>query len=102
MKTLPCGCGLGGGVAREPDRLRTAAENFAGGIIGALGEGGACPPKVFVEKCRDEFAFRAQKRVPPPMPPEYTPEELIEEQTIRETSLPRDPGWEKAGLAGRI
>jgi len=33
------------------------------------------------------------------MPPEYTPEELIEEATISATSLPRDPGWEKAGTA---
>jgi NADH-quinone oxidoreductase subunit F len=93
---------LGGGVTQDPDTLKTVADNIAGRTICAFGEACAWPTQSFVEKFRDEFASRAQKPVPPPMPPEYTPEELIEEQTIDETSLPRDPGWEKAGVAGRI
>jgi NADH-quinone oxidoreductase subunit F len=93
---------LGGGVTQDPDTLKTVADNIAGRTICAFGEACAWPTQSFVEKFRDEFASRAQKPVPPPMPPEYTPEELIDELTIPETSLPRDPGWEKAGVAGRI
>jgi NADH-quinone oxidoreductase subunit F len=93
---------LGGGVTQDPDTLKTVADNIAGRTICAFGEACAWPTQSFVEKFRDEFAARAQKPVPPPMPPEYTPEELIEEATISATSLPRDPGWEKAGTAGRI
>jgi NADH-quinone oxidoreductase subunit F len=93
---------LGGGVVQDPDTLKTVADNIAGRTICAFGEACAWPTQSFVEKFRDEFAARAQKPVPPPMPPEYTPEELIEEPTIPATPLPRDPGWEKAGVAGRI
>ena len=93
---------LGGGVVQDPDTLKTVADNIAGRTICAFGEACAWPTQSFVEKFRDEFAARAQKPVPPPMPPEYTPEELIEEPTIPVTPLPRDPGWEKAGVAGRI
>jgi NADH-quinone oxidoreductase subunit F len=93
---------LGGGVTQDPDTLKTVADNIAGRTICAFGEACAWPTQSFVEKFRDEFAARAQKPVPPPMPPEYTPGELIAEQTITETPLPRDPGWEKAGTAGRI
>jgi NADH-quinone oxidoreductase subunit F len=93
---------LGGGVVQDPDTLKTVADNIAGRTICAFGEACAWPTQSFVEKFHDEFASRAQKPVPPAMPPEYTPEELIEEPTIRQTSLPRDPGWEKAGVAGRI
>ncbi|HEX4631600.1 MAG TPA: NADH-quinone oxidoreductase subunit NuoF [Chthoniobacterales bacterium] len=93
---------LGGGVTQDPDTLKTVADNIAGRTICAFGEACAWPTQSFVEKFRDEFAARAQKPVPPPMPPEFTPEELIDESTIPATSLPRDPGWEKAGVAGRI
>src|SRR5437764_2158657 len=92
----------GGGVTQDPDTLKNVADNIAGRTICAFGEACACPTQSFVEKFRAEFAARAQKPVPPPMPPEYTPEELIEEQTIAETPLTRDPGWDKAGTAGRI
>jgi NADH-quinone oxidoreductase subunit F len=93
---------LGGGVVQDPDTLKTVADNIAGRTICAFGEACAWPTQSFVDKFRDEFASRAQKPVPPPMPPEYTPEELIEQPTIPATPLPRDPGWEKAGVAGRI
>ncbi|PYI90665.1 MAG: NADH-quinone oxidoreductase subunit NuoF [Verrucomicrobia bacterium] len=93
---------LGGGVVQDPDTLKNVADNIAGRTICAFGEACAWPTQSFVEKFRDEFTARSRKPVPPPMPPEYTPEELITEQTITETSLPRDPGWEKAGAAGRI
>jgi NADH-quinone oxidoreductase subunit F len=93
---------LGGGVVQDPDTLKTVADNIAGRTICAFGEACAWPTQSFVEKFRDEFAARSQKPVPPAMPPEYTPGELIDELTIAETPLPRDPGWEKAGTAGRI
>src|SRR5438067_10580192 len=93
---------LGGGVVQDPETLKTVADNIAGRTICAFGEACAWPTQSFVEKFKDEFASRSQKPVPPAMPPEYTSEELIDEQIIRETSLPRDPGWEKAGVAGRI
>jgi NADH-quinone oxidoreductase subunit F len=93
---------LGGGVVQDPDVLKNVADNIAGRTICAFGEACAWPTQSFVDKFRHEFEARAQKPVPPPMPPEYTPEELIEEPTIAATPLPRDPGWEKAGPAGRI
>jgi hypothetical protein len=40
--------------------------------------------------------------MPPPLPPEYTPEELIEEESIPTVPMAHDPGWEKAGAAGTI
>jgi hypothetical protein len=40
--------------------------------------------------------------VPPPLPPEYTPDELIEEESIPTIAMAHDPGWEKAGDAGII
>jgi NADH-quinone oxidoreductase subunit F len=102
MKKITDRMMLGGGVVQDPDTLKTVADNIAGRTICAFGEACAWPTQSFVDKFRDEFAARAQKPVPPPMPPEFTPEELIEESTIPATSLPRDPGWEKAGTAGRI
>jgi len=93
---------LGGGVLEDPDTLKTVADNIAGRTICAFGEACAWPTQSFVEKFRAEFASRAQKPTPPPMPPEYTPGELIEQATNPATPLPRDPGWEQAGVAGRI
>jgi len=40
--------------------------------------------------------------VPPPLPPEYTPEELIAEEEILTASLAHDSGWEKAGRPGTV
>src|SRR5256885_1080000 len=101
MKKITSRMLLGGGVVRDPETLKNIADNIAGRTICAFGEACAWPTQSFVEKFAEEFAQRAQKPIPPAMPPEYTPEELIAESTIRETSLPRDPGWEKPGGAGR-
>ncbi len=60
------------------------------------------PTQSFVEKFPEEFAARAQKPVPPALPPEYTPEELIEAESIQAVPMAHDPGWEKAGAAGII
>src|SRR5438874_5504265 len=93
---------LGGGVMQDPATLRTIADNIAGRTICAFGEACAWPTQSFVEKFPEDFAARAKKSAPPPLPPEYTPEELIEEEQIPTAPMAHDPGWEKAGAAGTI
>jgi NADH-quinone oxidoreductase subunit F len=93
---------LGGGVVQDPSTLKSIGDNIAGRTICAFGEACAWPTQSFVEKFPEEFATLAQKAVPPPLPPEFTPEELISEETIPVTPLAHDPGWEKAGSAGTI
>jgi NADH-quinone oxidoreductase subunit F len=93
---------LGGGVTEDPRTLKTIGDNIAGRTICAFGEACAWPTQSFVEKFPEEFAARATKNTPPPLPPEITPQELIEEGTIPTAPMTRDPGWEKAGTAGMI
>ena len=93
---------LGGGVVQDPQTLKTIGDNIAGRTICAFGEACAWPTQSFVQKFPEEFAARAQKPVPPPLPPEINAEELIEEEKIPTTPLAHDPGWEKAGSAGTI
>jgi NADH-quinone oxidoreductase subunit F len=87
----------GGGVTEDPRTLKTIGDNIAGRTICAFGEACAWPTQSFVEKFPEEFAARATKPMPPALPPEYTPEELIEEHQIPTSPLAHDPGWEKAG-----
>jgi NADH-quinone oxidoreductase subunit F len=72
----------GGGVERDPDILKGVADNIAGKTICAFGEACSWPTQSFVTKFREEFASKARKPLPPPMPPEYNPDELIEKETI--------------------
>jgi NADH-quinone oxidoreductase subunit F len=92
----------GGGVVEDPKTLKTIGDNIAGRTICAFGEACAWPTQSFVEKFPEEFAARAKKPVPPPLPPEYTPKELIEEEEIPIVPMAHDPGWEKAGAKGTI
>jgi NADH-quinone oxidoreductase subunit F len=92
----------GGGVVEDPKTLKTIGDNIAGRTICAFGEACAWPTQSFVEKFPEEFATRAQKPTPPPLPPEYTSEELIAEESIPTVPMARDPGWEKAGAKGTI
>ena len=92
----------GGGVTEDPKTLKSIGDNIAGRTICAFGEACAWPTQSFVEKFPEEFAALAQKPVPPPLPPEYTSEELIEEEVIPTVPMAHDPGWEKAGAAGTI
>jgi NADH-quinone oxidoreductase subunit F len=87
----------GGGVTEDPRTLKTIGDNIAGRTICAFGEACAWPTQSFVEKFPEEFAAHARKSVPPPLPPEDTPRELIEREQIPTSPLARDPGWEKAG-----
>ncbi|MDQ3621297.1 MAG: NADH-quinone oxidoreductase subunit NuoF [Verrucomicrobiota bacterium] len=86
----------GGGVEQDPDTLKNVADNIAGKTICAFGEACAWPTQSFVEKFRDEFLAKAQKPIPPPMPPEYTPQELVKHDQIevvydRRTGSPLAP-----------
>jgi NADH-quinone oxidoreductase subunit F len=93
---------LGGGVMQDPTTLKTVADNIAGRTICAFGEACAWPTQSFVEKFPEDFAARATKSAPPPLPPEYTPEELIAEEQIPTVPLAHNPGWEKAGASGVV
>ncbi|MEO6871588.1 MAG: NADH-quinone oxidoreductase subunit NuoF [Chthoniobacterales bacterium] len=93
---------LGGGATQDPATLKNVADNIAGRTICAFGEACAWPTQSFVSKFPDEFASRAKKPVPPPLPPEYTPGELIAEEVIDTSSLAHDPGWDIAGSAGMV
>jgi NADH-quinone oxidoreductase subunit F len=92
----------GGGVVEDPKTLKTIGDNIAGRTICAFGEACAWPTQSFVEKFPEEFAARAQKPLPPPLPPEYTSEELIHNESIPTVRMAHDPGWEKAGAKGTI
>ncbi len=92
----------GGGVTQDPATLKNVADNIAGRTICAFGEACAWPTQSFLEKFPDEFASRSEKPMPPPLPPEYTSEELISDEAIISVPLVRDPGWDKAGKAGMI
>ena len=93
---------LGGGVVQDPATLKTVADNIAGRTICAFGEACAWPTQSFVDKFPEDFAARAKKSAPPPLPPEYTAEELIANGKISTVPLAHDPGWEKAGEAGVV
>ena len=92
----------GGGVTQDPATLKNVADNIAGRTICAFGEACAWPTQSFLDKFPEDFAERAKKPVPPPLPPEYTSEELIAEKEIPTVPLAHDPGWEKAGAPGTI
>jgi NADH-quinone oxidoreductase subunit F len=90
----------GGGTEKDPDTLKNVADNIAGKTICAFGEACAWPTQSFVLKFREEFTGKAQKAEPPPMPPEYTSDELIEHATIetihdRRTNSPLAPAATK-------
>jgi NADH-quinone oxidoreductase subunit F len=84
----------GGGTERDPDQLKTIGDNIAGKTICAFGEACSWPTQSFVLKFREEFVGKAQKPVPPPMPPEYMPEELIKNDKIDPVPAPRGNGHE--------
>jgi NADH-quinone oxidoreductase subunit F len=84
----------GGGTERDPDQLKTIGDNIAGKTICAFGEACSWPTQSFVQKFREEFVAKAQKPLPPPMPPEYNPTELIKNDQIIPVPAPRGKGDE--------
>src|SRR5438477_10769427 len=89
-------------MQQDPATPKTGADNIAGHTICAIREARPSPTQSFVQKFPEDFATRAKKSAPPPLPPEYTPEELIAKGKISTVPLAHDPGWEKAGTAGTI
>jgi len=84
----------GGGTERDPDMLKQIGDNIAGKTICAFGEACSWPTQSFVAKFRDEFVGKSQKQLPPPMPPEYTSEELVANDKIEPVAAPRGNGQE--------
>lgn len=79
----------GGGTERDADQLKTIGDNIAGKTICAFGEACSWPTQSFVLKFREEFTAKAHKPLPPPMPPEYTREELIANEKVEPIPAPR-------------
>jgi hypothetical protein len=92
----------GGGVVEDPKTLKTIGDNIAGRTICAFGEACAWPTQSFVEKFPEEFATRAQKPIPPPLPPEYTSRRINRGRIDSHRPHGPRPGWEKAGAKGTI
>jgi len=84
----------GGGTDKDPAVLVNVADNIAGKTICAFGEACAWPTQSFVAKFQEEFAAKATKPQPPPMPPEYTPDELVKDEAIQTIPAPRGNGHE--------
>jgi NADH-quinone oxidoreductase subunit F len=84
----------GGGTEQDPDQLKRIGDNIAGKTICAFGEACSWPTQSFVAKFREEFTAKAHKPLPPPMPPEYTSEELIANEKIEAVPAPRGNGSE--------
>jgi NADH-quinone oxidoreductase subunit F len=104
MKKITDRMMLGGGVVEDPRTLVNVADNIAGRTICAFGEACAWPTQSFVAKFQEEFEAKAAKPVPPPLPPEYTPGELIDDEDgiIETVPLAHNPGWEHAGAKGTV
>jgi hypothetical protein len=65
------------------------ADNIAGKTICAFGEACSWPTQSFLAKFPEEFAVKATKPLPPPMPPEYNTTELQQNETIEAVPAPR-------------
>src|SRR5688572_12273565 len=79
----------GGGTEKDPATLKTVADNIAGKTICAFGEACSWPTQSFLAKFPEEFAGKAQKPLPPPMPPEYNARELTEKPVVPAVPAPR-------------
>jgi NADH-quinone oxidoreductase subunit F len=91
----------GGGVQNDANVLKSVADNIAGRTICAFGEACSWPTQSFIAKFKDEFDARAQKPLPPPTPPEYLPEQLVEHNRIPTIKEPHSAGQdEKVAVAG--
>jgi hypothetical protein len=82
----------GGGVTGDANTLKTVADNIAGRTICAFGEACAWPTQSFLAKFKSDFEARATKPVPPPMPPEILPEQLIAHAEIATLHGPHSDG----------
>src|SRR5438094_10589619 len=92
MKKITDRMRAGGGVERDTALLKNVADNIAGRTICAFGEACSWPMQSFVAKFKDEFDSHAKKPMPPPMPPEYTRDELIAKDKIESIPGAREQG----------
>jgi NADH-quinone oxidoreductase subunit F len=94
MKKITDRIVAGGGVDKDPATLKSVADNIAGKTICAFGEACSWPTQSFLAKFQEEFVAKAQKPIPPPMPPEYNVDELIHNESVPTVSAPRGNGRE--------
>ncbi len=94
MKKITDRIVAGGGVETDPATLKSVADNIAGKTICAFGEACSWPTQSFLAKFKEEFSAKSLKPLPPPMPPEYTRDELIEHDSIPAIRAPRGNGHE--------
>jgi NADH-quinone oxidoreductase subunit F len=78
----------------DVDMLETVANQIEGKTICAFGEACSWPTQSFLAKFKEEFSAKSHKAVPPPMPPEYTRDELIAHDSIPAVTAPRGNGHE--------
>lgn len=94
MKKITDRIVAGGGVESDPATLKNVADNIAGKTICAFGEACSWPTQSFLAKFKEEFSAKSLKATPPPMPPEYTRDELIANDVIPAVRAPRGNGHE--------
>ncbi|MEY5026939.1 MAG: NADH-quinone oxidoreductase subunit NuoF [Verrucomicrobiota bacterium] len=94
MKKITDRIVAGGGVEKDPETLKSVADNIAGKTICAFGEACSWPTQSFLAKFKEEFAAKARKPLPPPMPPEYNVPELLANESIPAVAAPRGNGKE--------
>jgi len=94
MKKITDRIVAGGGVESDPATLKNVADNIAGKTICAFGEACSWPTQSFLAKFKEEFSAKSLKAIPPPMPPEYTRDELIANDVIPAVRAPRGNGHE--------
>src|SRR5437667_9884237 len=96
MKKITDRMWRGGGSGEAQENLKPCGDNIAGRTICAFGEACAWQTQSFVKKFPEELPARAQKPMPPPLPPEYTSDELVKEESIPTVPMAHYPGWEKS------
>jgi NADH-quinone oxidoreductase subunit F len=94
MKKITDRIVAGGGVEKDPETLKNVADNIAGKTICAFGEACSWPTQSFLAKFKEEFSAKSLKPLPPPMPPEYTRDELVTHDSIPAVAAPRGNGHE--------
>ena len=86
----------GGGVAQDPDTLKTVADNIAGRTICAFGEACAWPTQSFRREIPRRICRQSAEAGPAADAAGIHVRRIDRESRIA-TCRCRDPGWEKAG-----
>jgi NADH-quinone oxidoreductase subunit F len=78
----------------DATQLVGIADHIAGRTVCAFGEACSWPTQSFLAKFKEEFSAKSSKPLPPPMPPEYTRDELVAHDSIPAVAAPRGNGHE--------